>query len=137
MRTVQGESRAGLGLPVPTELPLRNGSSTMKTPAQPAGPEVAVVEPEEPQSTPAVPVWKVLPAYPEFARGSNLSGRVDVQVEIDAGGRVTSAKPISGPEVFYTVALDAVKQWRFKPATLAGGNVASHGTVTVVFDNQR
>jgi periplasmic protein TonB len=88
-------------------------------------------------STPAEVISKVLPPYPQFARSRNLSGRIELRVQIDAEGRVSNAKALSGPDVFYVSAVEAVRKWRFKPATLGGKNVASQGTVTVVFNNQR
>jgi TonB family protein len=66
----------------------------------------------------------------------NQTGQVDLEIEIDAQGRVTKATPIGGPPIFHDAATQAVKKWRFKPATLDGNNVASHGKVTVVFNKR-
>jgi len=52
---------------------------------------------------------------------------------IDDKGRVVDALPISGPEVFYDSAVRAVKQWRYKPASIGDKNVSSKTRVTMVF----
>ncbi len=107
-------------------------------PPKPVSPAAAApTSPPGPAGTQAVLVSKVLPNFPEFARSRRMSGRVDLEIEIDAQGRVTSAKPVTGLQIFHSAAMDAVRKWRFRPATLGGNNVASQGKVTVVFNYQR
>jgi len=60
---------------------------------------------------------KTAPSYPELARRMHLTGKVKLEVAISAEGRVTSAKLVGGSPVFEQSALEAVKQWRFAPAT--------------------
>jgi TonB family protein len=57
------------------------------------------------------------PAYPELARKMNLTGVVKVQIEISPAGTVTSAKALGGHPLFIDSAVDAVKKWRFEPAS--------------------
>jgi protein TonB len=82
-------------------------------------------------------VTKVLPAYPEIARRANLSGKVDLDIEIDDQGKVVKATPLSGSTVFHPPAIAAVLKWRFKPATVNGNKVPSQGRVSVLFNKQR
>jgi protein TonB len=88
-------------------------------------------------TTAAVLVTKVLPTYPEIARRANLTGKVDLEIEIDQEGKVVRATPVSGPPVFHAAAVAAVRQWRFQPATINGNRVPSQGKVSVVFNKQR
>ena len=60
---------------------------------------------------------KVSPMYPELARRMILSGTVKVEVVIGQNGVVTSTKVIGGHPVLVEPALDAVKKWRYEPAT--------------------
>jgi TonB family protein len=61
---------------------------------------------------------KVLPVYPDLARKMNLTGTVKVEVLVAANGTVKDAKVVGGHPVLATAALDAVKKWRFEPASL-------------------
>ncbi len=63
---------------------------------------------------------RVAPTYPMIARQRRLSGVVVVQAEVGKDGKVSNMQLISGPPVFREAAFEALKQWRFKPATLNG-----------------
>ena len=60
---------------------------------------------------------KVEPVYPEIARKMNLNGAVRVQVVISASGNVKETKVIGGHPILVTAAVDAVKKWKFDPAS--------------------
>lgn len=62
----------------------------------------------------------VPPTYPAIARIRRLSGSVVIQVTIGKDGKAHNPKFLSGQPVFRDAAFDAVKQWKFKPATLNG-----------------
>lgn len=66
---------------------------------------------------------KVQPIYPELARKMNLSGTVKVQVVVAPNGTVKDAKVMGGHPVLATAALDAVKKWRFEPASTESSGV--------------
>jgi len=73
-----------------------------------------------------VAVRRVKPAYPAAARRQGLTGRVVLRVQVNAEGtvsdlRVESADPAG---VFETQAVEAVRQWRFRPAVRQGAPVA-------------
>lgn len=78
------------------------------------------------------------PQYTEIARKARIQGVVIVQAIIDKDGNVTSVKLLKGlPMGLDQAALDAIKQWKFKPATLADGRpVAVYYTLTVNFQLQ-
>ena len=69
---------------------------------------------------PAV-VAAVSPMYPPIARAARVGGEVLVEVSIDRGGAVSSAKAIFGHKLIRTSAEAAAKQWRFAPLTDSSG----------------
>src|SRR5262249_21733579 len=58
---------------------------------------------------------KVQPAYPAIARAARSSGAVQVQITINESGEVINAQVINGHPSLRAAALQAAKQWRFKP----------------------
>jgi protein TonB len=73
------------------------------------------------------------PAYPPSARSQGVEGDVTLDALIDETGRVTRVKTISGPDLLQQAAAAAVRQWKYKPATLDGNALPMHLTVTVKF----
>jgi TonB family protein len=61
---------------------------------------------------------KVEPVYPPLARKMNLAGTVKVEVVVSPNGTVKDAKVVGGHPVLANAALDAVRKWRFEPASL-------------------
>jgi TonB family protein len=76
---------------------------------------------------------KVEPAYPAEARAAGVSGKVEVQVTISEEGQVIEAIAISGPELLREAAVQAAKQWVFKPTRLDGAPVKVQGILTFNF----
>ena len=76
---------------------------------------------------------QVSPSYPSLAKSQHISGDVTVDALIDANGRVTTMKIISGPTLLHQSAMDALRQWKYLPATLDGKPVPMHLTVTLQF----
>jgi protein TonB len=81
-------------------------------------------------------ISSVPPAYPALARTQHIQGDVRVDALIGVNGRVTSMKVISGPTLLHQAAMDALRQWKYQPATLDGKPVAMHLTVTIQFHLQ-
>jgi TonB family protein len=81
-------------------------------------------------------ISSVPPVYPAMAKTQHISGDVTVDALIDATGRVTTMKVISGPSLLQQAAMDAVRQWKYQPATLDGKAVAMHLSVTIRFRPQ-
>ncbi len=78
-------------------------------------------------------ISSVAPAYPALAKTQRVSGNVLVDALIDANGRVTSMKVVSGPTLLQQAAMDALKQWKYQPASLDGKPVSMHLAVTIQF----
>ncbi len=56
--------------------------------------------------------------YPELARQAHAMGTVVVKVRIGRDGQVLAAEPLSGPHLLRIFAQDAIRQWRYNPATV-------------------
>lgn len=53
--------------------------------------------------------------YPEIARRMKIEGVVKLEVTVDAAGKVTDVKTLSGNRMLSTAAEDAVRKWKFEP----------------------
>ena len=75
----------------------------------------------------------VPPTYPAFARTQRVTGDVKIDALVDAAGHITTMKVVSGPAMLHQAAMDALRQWKYQPATLNGNSVPSHLTVVIQF----
>ena len=73
------------------------------------------------------------PVYPLLAQQANVQGSVVLQARIREDGTVDTLEVISGPAMLTAAALEAVKQWRFKPHHEAGKAVPAETRITVNF----
>ncbi len=80
-------------------------------------------------------IEKVNPKYPEGAKKEKIQGSVKLDAVINAEGRVIEFKDVESPDERLTkAAMDAVKEWKFKPAMDAKGKpVQVKMTLTVNF----
>jgi len=82
----------------------------------------------------AAVVTRVDPAYPDLARRAGIEGTVELEVAIDAAGKVTDVEVVRGlPLGMSDAAADAVRRWTFRPARTAAGPVASRKTIRIRF----
>jgi periplasmic protein TonB len=88
-----------------------------------------------PGSEEVVALLKVAPEYPREAARSGLTGWVKIALTITAEGTVADPKVIgSNPRrVFERAALRAIRQWRFKPRTIAGKPVPRRAVQVIEF----
>lgn len=68
-----------------------------------------------------------------LAKQQTMEGAVVLLATIDKEGRIQKLQPISGPEILFAAAREAVKQWRFKPYYTTGQAVDSETEITVKF----
>jgi len=73
------------------------------------------------------------PIYPPLAKQARLEGDVRLHVVIDKTGAVAELTALSGPALLIPSAMDAVKQWEYKPFVQNGNPVAVQTYVTVQF----
>lgn len=78
-------------------------------------------------------IKKVPPIYPRQAMQMHLQGGVQLQAVIDKQGRITSVQVVKGDSILARAAVDAVKQWRYKPYFLDGQPVDIQTQITVNF----
>ena len=73
------------------------------------------------------------PKYPREARERGIQGDVILQATIDTKGEITNLKAVKGDPILAEAAIDAVKQWKYKPYLLNGEPVEVETTIKVVF----
>jgi TonB family protein len=78
-------------------------------------------------------ISKVPPIYPPSARSARIQGSVVMNALISRTGDIVSVNVISGDPMLAPAALDAVKQWKYRPYMLNGSAVEVETTVTVNF----
>jgi len=78
-------------------------------------------------------IKRVQPIYPPQARQLRLQGAVQLQAMISKEGSITSIKVVNGEPALARSAVDAVKQWKYKPYYLNGEPVEIQTQVTVIF----
>ena len=77
--------------------------------------------------------YRTMPVYPEAARRKDIEGGVLLDTVIGKDGRVLDVQLISGPPELAPAAMDAVKNWRFRPFTLNASAVEVETTIEVAF----
>jgi len=88
--------------------------------------------------TPPVALYKVQPRYTEAARRANVQGMVAVEAVIDEQGRVTDVRVLRGlPMGLDRAAIEAIQQWKFRPAMMQDRPVKVYFTLTANFTLQR
>jgi periplasmic protein TonB len=136
-RSVQQHTvSASVSTGIPSSLKSQLASSTPQ--ASGSKPVEAAMSSIEPVNLPE-PVERqfllqpVDPVYPAAAKASGQRGTVILQALIGRDGTVQDAKFLQGSLVFARVAIDAVKQYRFKPYILNGRAVSVQTVITLNF----
>jgi periplasmic protein TonB len=78
-------------------------------------------------------VNRVEPTYPAMAKIAHVQGDVVLQALISKGGGIENLRAVSGHPILIQAAMDAVRQWRYKPYLLNGEPVEVETTITVRF----
>ena len=85
-----------------------------------------------------VPIKKVSPSYPISAKVQNITGKVVVKVLIGTDGIPKDAQILrSDSKILNDAAIEAVMQWRFKPATSKGKPIVYWAVIPFQFSLQR
>jgi protein TonB len=121
---------------IPTSLKSQIASSTPA--AGGTMPAEAAMSSIEPVNLPESAARQLLaqpvePVYPDSAKAGGLRGSVVLQVFIGRDGTVQDAKFLQGSLVFARAAIDAVKQWRFKPYSMNGRPVSVQSVISLNF----
>ena len=86
-----------------------------------------------PQIKEPVLIKAVDPAYPEVARQARLEGIVVLEFTIGVDGRVSDVKVIKSKPLLDEAAVEAVKQWRYKPGQIDGKPASFTATTSITF----
>jgi periplasmic protein TonB len=78
-------------------------------------------------------IRKVQPTYPPLARQARIQGSVLLAAEISKDGSIENLHLISGHPMLAPAAIEAVKQWKYKPYILNGEPVEVETQITVNF----
>jgi protein TonB len=78
-------------------------------------------------------VHDVQPTYPQMARIAHIQGDVTLQATISKSGSIENLRAVSGHPILIQAALDAVRQWKYKPYVLNGEPVEVETQITVKF----
>jgi protein TonB len=78
-------------------------------------------------------IKKIEPKYPPLAMAARIQGQVVLTAVIDKNGEIQNLMLVSGHPMLVPVAIDAVKQWRYRPFLLNGEPVEVETTITVNF----
>jgi len=78
-------------------------------------------------------IRQVAPVYPPIAKTAHISGTVVLHAIIGKDGTVEDLQFVSGPPLLLKSAMDAVKQWQYKPTLLMGEPVRVDTTISVVY----
>src|SRR6266568_6536739 len=82
---------------------------------------------------PPRPIKITKPKYPKDAFAKGIDGIVEVEILIDARGKVTRTRLLKSVPGLDQAALDTVNQWRFSPAMKNGHPVATIARAPVMF----
>lgn len=119
-------------LPLPTRIELRGGPTgfTRKT--------INGIQEEKilrisggngPQNV----IKRVQPVYPPVAKAAGVEGRVNIALLIGEDGKVVSAEVVDGHPLLREAALEAARQWEFKPFEVNGKPVKVKGNSSFNF----
>jgi len=78
-------------------------------------------------------VHQVKPVYPPLARQARIQGAVLLQAIIGKDGSIENLRLVSGHPMLAPAAIEAVRQWRYRPYTLNRAPVEVQTEITVDF----
>ena len=78
-------------------------------------------------------IKRVPPKYPANALANHIRGTVLIEATINKDGNVVNPKAVNGDPTLAAAALDAVRQWRYKPYYLDGEPVEVQTQITINF----
>lgn len=76
---------------------------------------------------------KSIPIYPPEAKKNKIQGKVVLNAVIGTDGRMESVRVLSGPDELQQSALDAVRQWTYKPYFLNGQPVEVETIINIIY----
>jgi len=78
-------------------------------------------------------ITKVPPVYPPEAKKARIQGKVVLEAVVGTTGHVENLKVVSGPGALQQSAMDAVRQWVYKPYLVNGNPVEVITDINVIY----
>ena len=78
-------------------------------------------------------IRKTPPVYPPIAKSAHVSGTVELHATISKDGTIKDLNVVSGPAMLRQAAVDAVRNWRYKPYQLNNEPTEVETTISVIF----
>ncbi|SDT85936.1 protein TonB [Verrucomicrobium sp. GAS474] len=135
LRVVTVRAQPAATLPPPPDAPSPRPASRQavpeeKRPTPPSSPQNGAITPSRPDALHNAP-----PPYPEAARARGIEGTAMVLVRVgrDGAAREVTLASSSGSALLDAAAVEAVRLWRFRPASLGGLAVESLVEIPVCF----
>jgi periplasmic protein TonB len=107
--------------------------SDTRRPVLPAAPRPAAPPVQVSHMSEGDLVHKILPTYPPLARALRLQGQVVLQAVISKQGAIENLRVLSGHPMLVPAAIEAVRQWRYRPYILNSEPVEVETQITVNF----
>jgi TonB family protein len=135
-------SLARSGVVTPASLPgIEPSQPSLPPPPRPASPAAGAPSSAAPsgaaaqggQLRPAQVISRVDPDYPPIARRAGAAGVVELEATIGVDGKVKNVHVTTGNSLLRQSAINAVSQWRYKPAVLNGTPVESPVEIKLTF----
>jgi len=79
-------------------------------------------------------VSQVPPVYPAVAKSAHIQGTVVLRVIISTDGTARELQCVSGPALLQQAAIDAVRQWKYRPVLINAEPVEVLSTVSIIFN---
>lgn len=78
-------------------------------------------------------IFRVQPVYPPLAREARIQGTVELRAIISKAGTIENLAVVSGHPLLVRAAIEAVRQWRYRPYLLNNDPIEVETSVTVNF----
>jgi TonB family protein len=78
-------------------------------------------------------IKRVAPQYPAAAKATHTQGEVRIEATVNKEGKVVNPKVLRGDATLAHAAVEAIRQWRYKPYYLDGQPVEIQTEITINF----
>jgi protein TonB len=85
---------------------------------------------------PGMLIHRVEPIYPALGKQLHRDGHVELRAIISADGTIQSLQIVVSDPLFDQSAIEAVRQWRYRPTILNGQTVEIDTYITVLYTMQ-
>jgi TonB family protein len=130
--SARAEEAAQLPSPLAVGASSESGLSGLTAPSMRSQPSLVTVNISQGVSQ-GLLIKRIQPRYPQNALAMHLQGAVQLEATIDKEGKIANMKVLKGDAVLARAAMEAVRQWRYKPYYLDGVPVDIETQITVNF----